>query len=464
MSISVGFTTEAKKYNSTKQLTMSVTHQCNLKNGCSMLKPTLFLELQSDIFPAFTGFKIDNRYYTVTDIRSIRQHLFEIDGQVDVLATFKDNIGSSTQYVVRSSNQYNPYIKDMKYPALADTDLITTYLDGLAVDTDGTYVVGIVGIGESANMVKYYAFNTFDINSLLLALFSEENLDTGGLSIIGQEIQKELFNPFQYIVSCYWYPIDYGFFDLTHNAEFVHFGWWEAKYTIEGQIYQVSACRIHENKRIYSFEETFNPPKHPQAPTRGTYLNDAPYTRYTLNCYSFGSIALNPSPFVDGDAGAIEIDVDVFTGLAQLYVTTSSGRLFTVTSQFGVPIQINQNTANWVGLAVNAVEVGVGIASGNAVQTAKGIESSLHNNFPQIQTNGANGSKVAFMQRANITGEFRSIADEYNSDMGRPLCAPKVISTIPGYIECENVEIDLAATKEEKDKITSFMESGFFYE
>lgn len=466
MSITVSFTTESKKRNSTRQLNMSQSIQCNFKNGCSMLRPTLLLELQSDTFPNYTGFKIEDRYYTVTDIRSVRNHLFEVDGEVDVLATYRTLIGSSTQYVIRSSAQYNPYVIDKKYPALADTDLSTLYLDGLATDNEGSYVLGVVGIGESQGTVKYYAFPAFFMERLLLALFDDGNLDDGSgfIQTFSLEVQKELFNPFQYIVSCNWYPIPYSFFNFTANAEVVHFGWWEAKYSIEGETYTLSGARVKEDKRIYSWEQTFNPPKHPQASSRGTFLNDSPYTRYMLNCYTFGSIPINPSPFVDGDPGAIELDVDIFAAIAQLYVTTSSGRLFTTSAQFGVPIQISQATSNVIGATVSAVEAGVGIATGNDVQAAKGIASAIESAFPMIKSTGSVGSKAAFMQRANITGEFRSIAPELNANLGRPLCDAKQISTIAGYIECENVAIDLPATKDEKDKVTAFMENGFFYE
>ena len=111
-----------------------------------------------------------------------------------------------------------------------------------------------------------------------------------------------------------------------------------------------------------------------------------------------------------------------------------------------------------------ALETGVNIADGNVIGAAKGIESCIRSAFPQVQSNGTNGSKVAFLQLANLVGEFRSIVDEYNEDIGRPVCAPRQISAIPGYIECSNVAIDLAATEEEKRQVISFMEQGFFYE
>ena len=91
MSINVTFSNGSKRDNSTKQLAMTTTHNCVFKNGCSMLAPTLLLEINSSTFPDYTAFKIEDRYYKVTDIRSIRDNLFEVSGEVDVLATYKSN-------------------------------------------------------------------------------------------------------------------------------------------------------------------------------------------------------------------------------------------------------------------------------------------------------------------------------------------------------------------------------------
>lgn len=464
MSISVGFTTESKRENSTKQRTMSTTQNCLFKNGCSMLYPTLLLELDTDTFPEYTGFKIENRYYNVTDIKSVRQNLFEISGEVDVLATYKTEIGNATEYVTRAAGAYNPYVIDTKYPALADTDLVPHYFTGLSTDIEGTYVVGIVGTAtDNPSMVTYYAFNAYTFSELMLALFDDNYLDDT-LTDITVELQKELVNPFQYIVSCNWYPIPYTYFSSNGTLATVYFGWWKAQYSLEGGLNTVVAIRIPEQLRVYSWEDTFVPPKHPQNATRGIYLNDVPYTRYTLNCYSFGSIPLNPSPFVDGDSGAIEIDCDVFTGTAQMYIACAGSRMLTAISQFGVPIQISQSAINYIGGMIAAVSTGNSIRRGNIIGITSGIASAIEDLFPQIQSQGANGSKVAFLQTPNIVAEFRNIADEDNTTMGRPLCAPRQINTLSGFIQCENVDIQLACTTIERVKVIDFMEGGFFYE
>lgn len=468
MSISVGFTTESKRENSTRQRTMSTTQNCLFKNGCSMLYPTLLLELDTDTFPNYTGFKIENRYYNVTDIKSVRQNLFEISGEVDVLATYKTEIGSATEYVVRAASDSDPLVIDIKYPAKANSVVDKITLSQLHADTEGTYVLGIAGIGDEPSGVTYYAFNAYTFGEVMLALFDENYLDHT-LADITVELQKELINPFQYIVSCYWYPIPYSYFTNIGTLATVYFGWWKAQYTLEGGLNTVVAIKIPETGRLYSYVDAVNPLRHPQATSRGTYLNDSPYTQITLNCYAFGQIPINPSPFTSTGSMTIRIDVDVYTGVAELYIfynaPANGSCIKMATSQYGVPIQINQNTANIISGFANAVPGAMSFFTrGSVAGAVSGIATALESKFPQIQTNGANGSKAAFIETPSLVFEFKLIAEEDNYTMGRPLCAPRQINTLSGFIECTNVDIQLACTTTERIKVIDFMEGGFFYE
>lgn len=154
MSITIGFTTSSKRENSTKQLAMPITHSCTFKNGCSMLNPTLFLELDGNAFPSYTAFKIENRYYKVTDIRSVRNNLFEIDGKVDVLATYKSNILATTAYVLYDTVP-NTELVDNRLPMKTSKSVRTStqpfpwnYLD------DGSFILSITGSYGSTGIYK----------------------------------------------------------------------------------------------------------------------------------------------------------------------------------------------------------------------------------------------------------------------------------------------------------------------
>lgn len=167
MSITVSFTSDSKRENSTKQLTMSATHDCTFKNGCSMLNPTLLLELETNTFPTYTAFKIENRYYKIINIVSIRNNLFEITGQIDVLATYKSNILSSTLYVCYSSTAGDPWLADTRIPVLKNT-IASKAITGLPfINRDGFYVLSVVGGDTGVGGCEIFAVNKSTLNALI---------------------------------------------------------------------------------------------------------------------------------------------------------------------------------------------------------------------------------------------------------------------------------------------------------
>ena len=58
---------------------------------------------------------------------------------------------------------------------------------------------------------------------------------------------------------------------------------------------------------------------------------------------------------------------------------------------------------------------------------------------------------------------FAEIVDDDLVCRGRPLCEIRQISTIPGFIQCADVEVHLNCTSGEMVEIKNYMESGFFY-
>ena len=437
----------SKKPNSTKQPSGSGTSiTCRLKDNCSVLNPVFLLHSYN---LSHNYVKWGSRYYYIDDIVIVGNELAEYHCSTDVMATFKGDIIASTQFVARAAGSYNPYVVDSKYPVEAASYLSNLSLSSLRFTTQssGTYVLGVISKASSGNNVSYYSMGASNFSLLMDKLFDDSYLTATDIST---DLQRELVNPMQYIVSCYWYP-----FDVAGDATTVKFGWWDSG---------ITAGLLSESQRIQSTEQTFSLPRHPQAATRGIYLNDAPFTRYTLNCYSFGSIPFDPAPFVTSGAGAIEIDVDIFTGVGTMYMAAQGSRLFQATAQVGVPIQINSADNSLVNGAVSALSGIASIATGHVVGGAAGIASAVTSMYPQVQSSGSTGSKCAFMQTPNINCEFRRLSEEDNAQIGRPLCAPRTISSLSGFIQCDNADLDTAASPSDKAQIIEYMNGGFYNE
>ena len=459
----------SKKPNSTKRpvatgtgMDPHDTKTVTLKKPTSVLNPVFILNGYNLTYNYVVW---GTRYYFVDDIVIVSNDVAEYHCSTDVLATYKTEIGVSTQYVTRAASSYNEYINDAIYPTRSDCTVDTTSMQKLVclenssvvLNTNSCYIIGIQNKeGTSNGGITYYAMSGTSMHNMLEYMFDTASfLDATDISL---ELQKELVNPFQYINSLMWYPFDIVSTALT-GVDNLKFGFWEAPGTVYG--YPL-------NERSLTFSNNVTLPQHPQASTRGKYLNSAPYTRRQLIFNSFGSIPIDPSYFVSGTLTlAVVCDVDLLTGTGILKVTDPNGNcIFKTSGQVGVPCQISQVTQNIIGAGASILGGAVGLAYGNVVGFAQGIVSGLENIMPQRQSTGSVGSVAAWEHQANplIVSTFYSQTSADTTQLGRPLCAPTRIDTLSGFIQVDKGDIDIVGTEREKEQVINFMQDGFYYE
>lgn len=468
MAFTVSLYTFSKRENSTKRPdTSPATFACTLKSNCSIHNPVL--ELRFDENPTqynYVGIGQFGRFYFIEswewDAGRWLAHCRE-----DVLATWKDIIGASTQYVLRSSATYDGDVMDTLYPTKGGAQIVVNEIDNPFAMTyeGGTYVIGIVN-GDSATIgaSSYYAFTPEQFKQFIDTLMS----DVEWLSIDSDEISegltKALFNPTQYITSALWFPWEIS---GTPKSS-VQFGWWEL------------SCTCRQIKSLGTFVlRNFTVPKHPLAASRGNYLNNAPYTRYALSCRPFGEVPIDSTLIYNMATITLTVRIDYSTGQATLYVhqtATGADDVMQVAAvdraQLALPMQLAEMSRDYIGAAATAVgsiagaaaSFGTGNFAGVINSAVSGITSTINSLMPQLRTTGSVGAIADYLQNWRLQAEFYSPVAEDNADRGRPLCQMKQISTIPGYIMCADADVELPASAEENREVKAYMESGFFYE
>ena len=439
-----GFSKEA---NSTKRPSGGTAVNCVLKENTSVVHPVFILESANF---GINYLSWGNRYYFVDDIVAITNTMLELHCTVDVLATYKDSIGSSSQYVVRSASQSDPYCIDMLYPTQNKCSTALTQISGLnIVSGAGTYVVGIItGTGQG---VTYYSMTQATFTNFMAFLFGGSWLDAP-VTEVSAELQRELVNPFQYIASVQWYP----FITIGGTSEYIKFGYWTST---------VIAEKISSGNRVKTFTTSVTLPTHPQAGVRGAYLNGSPYTRRLVHLYVWGSFPLDATYYVENQTFAINIKVDVFTGVGVLQVTDPEGyAIHKASAQCGVPLQISQVTQNLIQTSMGVIGMIGSAVSGNLMGYTSGIANAIESLSPQVQTEGAQGSNVGWEIAPYIVSTFYPLVEEDNTHNGRPLMQRKTISSLSGYIKVENPDVDIVGTVYEKDQIVNYMAGGFYYE
>ena len=477
MAVTVRFYSFAKRENSTK-LPTGVTYtemSCELKDNTTVREPVLLIKAPTGFTPYSNNYCYIvsfSRYYFVRDWEWNRGLWFAYLS-CDVLASFKTAVGSASEYVLRSASTGLGTLIDTMYPMLNSVSTAYKQITAGAININvntGYYVVGIISPSASiSGAVAYYVFTYTQFNAFKQMLLNSASWTNVQASEISEDMLKTVFNPFQYIVSCRWFPSVPANYITSVNQ--ILFGWWT--FTCSASIF-VSTLAIENSSFTLAYTDI---PKHPKSGTRGTYLNKRPFTEYYLTCAPYGVIDL-PDNIISNTGGLTFVNtVDYFTGDATLtvFLTSNLAPVITVNGKIGVDIQIAQVSSNPLA-GLNAVGQGVGAVAGNiltgnmggAVMNAvSAIASAVEQSAPTVQTGGGTGSFsdiCKFGGECRITGKFYDVADEDVAQLGRPLCQVKTINTLSGYILCAHGDIQTTATAEEQRMIKDYMETGFFYE
>ena len=482
-----------KRENSTKiPLTTDASRTVTgyLREPCSIMNPVFKIErFPSNATPqsfnyAFVG--EFSRWYFVTDW-SWEDGLWQCTMTVDVLGSFKTDIGNSQAYIERCSTDFNGAVVDTWYPTT--TDFLTASVplasswNGVA-PSGGCYVLGVICSAERVTSqiggaVTYYVMTPGQLASLMHYLLGSGFLDDNGfpqtmtpLQQLSQDTVKAFINPVQYIVSCTWFPLNATDLGDGYNHDIV-IGYFDVDTN--------HASGQYLRKHAFTLNVTGELPVHPQAATRGKYLNYAPYTRMTLEIPPFGSIPLDTSFCEIGAYLHCTIWCDPVTGKATLHVQTDpesttpgTGAIIRETSaMFGIPIQLSQITPDYLGAMTSILQLGSSMDMGfrgdisegmMAVRGSSSIGNALHAIMPQVTAKGATGSFLSTVIPPQLTAQYFILTDEDRAEFGRPLCEIRTINTLSGFILCKDAHADFPCYKDEKSQILKYMTSGFFWE
>lgn len=458
----------AKRSNSTKRPSSGTDYNIEVKAPCNIINPEI--KIASNANP--TGYNYCyiptwGRYYWVKNW-TYYNSLWTASLVVDALASYRDQIGSSTEYVVRSSAQYDGTISDSLYPAKATVQSVTNAFQGGFAETisEGFFVIGF--IAKNANSVGAVTYvvmtpgNAKKLSAKLLTDVSYLSIDNAEIS---DSLTKILFNPYQYIVSCNYFPFSIA--EITAHLPLVSsvdVGWW----SVGIPCWILGADNNNLTKSV-----SVGIPKHPQAASRGGYCNASPYTDYTIFLQPFGVIPLDASKLWGATTLSIQYAVDLFTGDSILRMFTDTNQLVhETTAKLGVPIQLSNITFDvpsgggllQTGIAAAFGGLQAALTGGSFSDVGNGILNAAQATNADVASKGATGSTIAFDSVPYIVARFKILVDDNNEDHGRPLCKRVQLSTIPGFIMVDDPDIALPATAAEIDSIKSYMKNGFFLE
>ena len=472
----------SKRENSTKQVSPSdpsklTISNAYLKDSTSFQNPTIILKEKPNgtVFSPsvynYCSIPYWQRYYFVTDWRW-ENGVWEVDLKVDVLASFKTAIGSTSAYIIRAASQYNGDILDTFYPTTTVTAITKQQVSSEIFHTTipgGCFILGCINNSNSVNRVgsvTYYVLTATQLTGVLVYMFGSGIYQSSSINEISEGLYKSMFDPFQYVVSCMWFPYAASAVGET-ETDTVKVGYWDTG---------VSALRLRQIISEIGFKTGVPIARHPQI-ARGAYLDHAPYTKLTLFYPPFGEIPIDTAFMIFGNNNYLygKIYLDFITGIANCYVTITDGydtdttadpyRFMTMrTSQIGVPIQISQVMSDYAS-TLSSVGSAVGNAfTWNFTGVFKDIMASYATDMPKVSSQGANGSFIEVIEPPYLIVEHKQVVDENLTEFGRPLCNTRTINQLSGYIQTGEADHAIGGTDGERKEINKYLKEGFFYE
>lgn len=470
MAFNVNLYSLEKRDNSTKRPTGNGTqYSCVMKHGCGILNPSISLDLGLSSDPSqynYAYIPAFERYYFIEEWY-FEERLWTATMKVDVLATYKDEIGSASLYVLRSASAYDGDISDMLYP---DKTGCSFSSDTKTNPWTGTsFVVGIINRNASFGSLEYYVVDRATFSAIATYLMDPANVinTTNGFNLTdaSEALQLALVDPMQYIKTCMMIPVDAGdYTNLAGDTGIYCFNW---------RVGSQYGRPLYSRTRIYK-SYSFTIPKHPDTNARGNYVNSAPHTSLTLTMPPYGCIEIDTSVTCNATTLDVDVEIDPITGLGILVITCNGIVLNRIESQIGVPISLSSVSGGVGGLAGQAVSafgaVGAGVAGAIpgiadfANNVANSIGSGITAKCTRAQTLGSTGSFVSNRGDFRLDAQFfRPVNDDIVHN-GRPLCQVRQLSTLTGYQLIQDGDVTINGTATEDSMIRNYLEGGFYYE
>lgn len=439
----------SKRKNSTKRpIGQGTEVPCLLKTATTFQSPIFILQRPMNDMLQFNYCKWADHYYFIDSTTSINAGQTEITCTEDVLATYKNEIGSYTCFIERSSNQ-NTFANDTMYIPTNDWVLSTRNVIHKEKIMTSTYSQQYIIRVVSRTGVASYYINGDQLNNLLDFMYTESNFT----DVIQDAITKLMFDPFKYIVDLKWVPFVESAFKSS-NDEAIQLGFWDSG---------VTAKRIDEDTVVnFSYSFAFDNPLY--AITDFRYYSSS-FSNYFIKLPFIGVVALNPYK-IDASVNAL-YQFDATSGLCNVFLQSKRVVFASYQLQLSVPVQIGYASTNIAQLATSAVSlVGAGLQGNIAQGISAGIDAGRSITAPEISMLGTVGNISNILNNQIL--EFNSYActsiEPDKASEGFVDGTIRPISGLTGFVKCRNASIEISGFTGDQEAVNNYLNSGFYYE
>lgn len=428
-------------------------------NESSLVNPVFRLETSALMTARYMV--LDSQlYYFIKNVTIYRSGVYDLEGELDVLATWKSDIESSEQYVTRCSDS-SKFNTDLYDNIISPSSVVVATLKSEANTSfslgQRTIVFGFNGSGteSQANVTNFYLTNSVGVEPIFSDVFCDHDIFTN----IIQRFQKTSEN----ITMVKAFPFTKGSSTSTSSAN-VNVG----EFTVLAQDLRkmdVSNFSSGDSSigNVTIASRRFGDVVNISIPS-GHYSDyrdyDSNFVDATLHLPFIGNVAIDPQ-YLRYTTIECTYSIDLITGVGECTVRAigvdnpKTIGVFNFTAGYDIPISAYVS---------NIAEIGTQLLSGDYVGATLDAVSK-----PSSFTTISNGSGMAnvYLTKAYLEIKVQgSESPHYGSRKGKKTMKKETISQIAtgSYIECLNPSVSTNAFADAKSEIESYMEGGFYYE
>lgn len=416
-----------------------------LNENTSIISPSLSIKFGVDItgynYAYIPDFK---RFYNVVSW-GYALGLWRCDLYVDVLASFKPQIGEMNNYILRSASEHNGNIIDGLYPTIPQTGILESSAE--SVFNDDEFIIHYVGKdGLKAVLISPQAMVTL-CQSLWNTWGSIDGMNDAFAAIA---------DPFQYVSAV--------------QKTYAPIGFWGGQgYTniVLGTVDTGAGGQEITDRQGY-VAIALSVPKHPQAGDR-PYLKASPYSVYSARLPGIGWISVPAEPLYNvtgitvkyyGEPSSGNLRADICIG--DTVIASGTGKINTNWGIAGATS--SPGVGGLLGNIAGAAGAGILGAITKYIGAGSGILDAAGSVTATVQQNGGASGCVGMKEPLILQLKYQTVVPDNNEDHGRPLMAFRTISSLSGFIQCEGAHFEGICTQTERTEIDNALNGGFFYE
>lgn len=439
----VVFSDFSKKRNSTKIPSNGTSVCASLKDDTSTISPSFLVKDFNSV--NITELKWGNTYYFIDDKIYKSNNVCELICSLDLLATFKSQILSTTQYVEYSASNYDLDVLDARIGQHITPSIHINYGKQTVLPNNTPILVFNTSskeVNQNTGMGTWYVS--------AIALSSVIDKITVDLSSINE--LQDLFKTFlsgasiQNVLRVTWlpfYPVSLGKSNITVG-------------NLDTGIsaYFPTSSMVEVSMSI-------------DIPWRGVgYLRSSAYNTLAIYLPFIGNIGLNVQEYIHSSSINVKYSIDIVDGSTLVEISGSDGSgLRSFTCKMGVDVPISSTSVNPI---QSAFSLGSSISSGNF----GGIVGSLQS---------------MFIPNTDVLGSFQSRAIEmtYKDDKPAiilqhyaPITTPQAIApnqggacfkeveltSLSGFCQTKNATLDLPFFTSQTELLEHILDNGFYIE